>query len=116
MFGATELGTVVAARQHHAPGATGVLLALWGAGSIVAGLAAVRWPVRRRVDVQLVAFLSLIGVATAALVAAPSLWLAARRRILNAVRDCDPRAAVAATDAHLAEVADTPLVRGADAA
>jgi hypothetical protein len=60
-FGATELGTVVAARQHHAPGATGVLLALWGAGSIVAGT-------------------------------------------------------VAATDAHLAEVADTPLVRGADAA
>jgi hypothetical protein len=39
-----------------------------------------------------------------------------RRTVPSCVRHGDPPAAVAATDAHLAEVADTPLVRGADAA
>jgi GntR family transcriptional repressor for pyruvate dehydrogenase complex len=41
----------------------------------------------------------------------PKRSLAAHRRILAAIRDGDPRAAVAEMDAHLAEVADTPLVR-----
>jgi GntR family transcriptional repressor for pyruvate dehydrogenase complex len=42
----------------------------------------------------------------------PERSLAAHERILEAISNKDPRAAVAAMDAHLAEVADTPLVRG----
>jgi GntR family transcriptional regulator, transcriptional repressor for pyruvate dehydrogenase complex len=41
----------------------------------------------------------------------PKRSLSAHRRIFAAIRDADPRTAVAEMDAHLAEVADTPLVR-----
>ncbi len=44
--------------------------------------------------------------------ARPRRSLAAHRRIFEAVRAGDPRAAVAAMDRHLGEVGTTPLVRG----
>jgi GntR family transcriptional repressor for pyruvate dehydrogenase complex len=44
----------------------------------------------------------------------PARSLAAHRRVLAAIRRGDPRAAVAEMDAHLAEVADTLLVRGTE--
>jgi len=78
VFGATEFGIVAAADEGDAKGATGVLFALWGMGSIVAGLAIARWPVDLRADVWFAVLMATIGVATLGLAAAPSVvWLGA---------------------------------------
>lgn len=78
VFGATEFGIVAAADEGDAKGMTGVLFALWGLGSIVAGLAIARWPVNLRADVWFAILMATIGVATVGLAAAPSVvWLGA---------------------------------------
>ena len=45
LFGAAEVTTVAFAEEHGAPGVTGVLLALWALGSLLAGLVtgAIHW-------------------------------------------------------------------------
>ena len=40
LFGSAEVATVAFAEEHDAPGATGVLLALWALGSLLAGVLA----------------------------------------------------------------------------
>lgn len=78
VFGATEFGIVAAADEGDAQDVTGVLFALWGLGSIVAGLAIARWPVNLRADVWFAILMATIGVATVGLAAAPSVvWLGA---------------------------------------
>jgi MFS family permease len=73
-FGATEIGILTVADEHHATGAAGVLFALWGVGSFAGGLA---WGRRAgRVD-QVAAMLVLLlalGVTSVALAAVPGVW------------------------------------------
>jgi MFS family permease len=47
MFGAIELSIAAALEDHGSRDLAGTFLAIWSAGSLIGGLAAVRWPGRR---------------------------------------------------------------------
>ena len=52
LFGSAEVATVAFADEHDAPGATGVLLALWALGSLLAGVLAGAVQIKRSLAFQ----------------------------------------------------------------
>ena len=72
-FAAIDVSTVAAARRHGGNGAAGVLIAIWGVGSLLGGLAfgSRGWPGRR--STKIIALLTAITVTTAALTPLSSL-------------------------------------------
>jgi MFS family permease len=74
-FGATELGLVTTADHHGARGASGILLALWGVGSFVGGLAWTRRMAGRDQAAAMPWLLLVLGVTSALLGALPTMAL-----------------------------------------
>ncbi|MDX6699871.1 MAG: hypothetical protein QOF26_97 [Baekduia sp.] len=72
-FGATELGIVTVADEHHATGSAGVLFALWGGGSFAGGLLWARRGAHDQVG-SMLWLLAALGVGSSACAALPGLW------------------------------------------
>jgi MFS family permease len=74
-FGATELGIVTAAEDHHARGAAGPLFALWGIGSFAGGVWWTRNAAGRDGVTAMFWLLVMCGVFSVPLAAATGIWL-----------------------------------------
>lgn len=74
-FGATELGLVTTADHHGARGASGILFALWGAGSFVGGIMWTRQTAGRHQAAAMPWLLLVLGVTSALIGAAPTIVL-----------------------------------------
>jgi MFS family permease len=70
-FGANEVGIAAFAEHAHHRGATGILLGLWGIGSLIAGLLAARRGPSREPVAELLRLHVILTVCNAALIAAP---------------------------------------------
>ena len=72
-FGAIEVGIAAFAEHSHHRGATGVLLAAWGLGSLIAGLLAARRGPRADPVAELLRLHVVLTVCSAVLIAAPGI-------------------------------------------
>jgi MFS family permease len=71
-FGAIEVSVVAFCGQHGAPSAAGLLLAVWGAASMVGGLVAARRGAGAQPVARLLALLGALGAADLLVAAAPT--------------------------------------------
>jgi predicted MFS family arabinose efflux permease len=75
LFGSAEVATVAFAEERGARGATGVLLALWGLGSLLAGLLVGAVHIRRSLAFQVKAFTIALTCGMAPLALIGPVWL-----------------------------------------